>query len=120
MYSPTHYYVRVSRAKTFTGRSLASCRPTRTPSCATPDHCWGDRKPRQDQGARGTLAASSATAGPPLGRMAHGALPGEEPTSRHNPASRSARRALPPGLPRAAPNVLRALAVDPPSQESWW
>ena len=24
MYSPTHYYVRVSRAETFTGRSLAS------------------------------------------------------------------------------------------------
>ena len=24
MYNPTHYYVRVSRAETFTGRSLAS------------------------------------------------------------------------------------------------
>ena len=75
MYSPTHYYVRVSRAETFTGRSLASCRPMRTPPCAIPDHRWGDRKPGQDQGAKGTLAVSSATVGPPPRRRARRRLP---------------------------------------------
>ena len=75
MYSPIHYYVRVSRAETFTCRSLASCRPTRTPSCATPDNRWGDRKPGQDQGAKGTLTASSATVGPLLRGRARSRLP---------------------------------------------
>ena len=75
MYSPTHYYVRVSRAETFTGRSLASYCPTRTPPCATPDHRWGDQKPGQDQGAKGTLAASSETISPPPRRRARRRLP---------------------------------------------
>ena len=75
MYSPTHYYVRVSRAETFTGRSLASCRPTSTPPCATHDHRWGDRKPGQDQGAKGMVTASSAIVGPLLRGRARRRLP---------------------------------------------
>jgi hypothetical protein len=47
--APTHYYVRVSRAETFTG----AWPWTRTPPRAHPGHRWGDRKPGQDQGARG-------------------------------------------------------------------
>ena len=75
MYNPTHYYMRVSRAETFTGRGLASHCPTRTPSCVTPDHHWGDWKPGQDQRGQGTLAASSAIVGPLLRKRARRRLP---------------------------------------------
>ena len=36
MYSPTRYYMRVSRAAIFTGVSLTSYRQTRAPPCAAP------------------------------------------------------------------------------------
>ena len=81
MYSPTHYYMRVSRAETFTGVSLASYRQTRAPPYATLDHHWSIRKPGRGQGARGTPAAPSANHGPSAGGRARRRLPGRGPTS---------------------------------------
>ena len=99
VYSPTHYYVRVSQAETFTGRSLASCRPTKTSPCATPDHRWGDQKPGQDQGARGTLAASSVTAGPPPGRRARQHLPRQGTYLQAGPCSMQREEGPAAGIP---------------------
>ena len=109
MYNPTHYYMRVSRAKTFTGVSLASYRQTRAPSCAALDHRWGIRKPGRFQGAKGTLAAPSATTGPlPGGRL----------------ASASPTEDLPPGDALLRATWTGALLQAPPTQPlvrfPWW
>ena len=67
MYSPTHYYVRVSRAETFTVVSLTSYRQTRAPPCATLNHLWADQQPGRHKGgkvdASGALGDHGSSAG---------------------------------------------------------
>ena len=112
MYSPTHYYVRVSRAETFTGVSLTSYRQTRAPPCAALDHHWGVRKPGRNQGAKGTPAAPSARMGPLPGKD-HQHLPDGGPTSGERPAPRDVGRDLAPGPSPAAPSALLLVGGRP-------
>ena len=100
---PTHYYVRVSRAETFTGVSLASYRQMRAPPCAALDHRWGVRKPGRCQGAKGTLAAPSVMHGPSAGGEACKCLPDRGPTSGRRLAPCGAERGLAPDPSHAHP-----------------
>ena len=109
VYSPTHYYVRVSRVDTFTGTSLASYSQTRAPSCAALDHRWGVRKPGRCQGTKGTLAAPSVTTGPLAGGRLASASPAED-----HPLGDALLHAAWGGA------LLPAPPTQPPVRFPWW